>query len=929
MPALIRGWILTVLICLLAGLTIPPVPVLASGHIHSNDLRISQVYGGGGNLGALYKNDFIELFNAGTSPIDLGGWSVQYSSAAGVNWQKTDLAGVIEAGQYYLIHQAAGTGGTTDLPAPDAIGTMNLSATAGKLALVRSTTSLSGACPSEGTVVDLVGYGSTANCYEGSHSSPAPSNTTALIREDQGCTDSDDNAADFNLGSPNPRNRAAPPYSCSAPRVTNTSPTDGAIGIAGDAPITVTFNQPVTTGEAWYTLTCNQGGAIASVWGGTGLTRRITPAGNLLPGDLCTVTILKDRVANAGSEVMMADYVWSFTVTTCGEPSTPINLVQGSTLASPHAGEEHSLEGIVTFRRNLSGELGGFFMQSLPSDDDGDSTTSEGIFVFTGANPDYIFLEGDHVRVTGRVVEWNSGWFDYGRMDNMTQISNLSSLEVCASGLEVIPVEISLPFLGDPAIYLERYEGMFVRVSAIHGLYVQQNYFQGRFGQLTIAAGGELMRIFNPNNGNTSLSLEKILQSLIVLDDGLHEQNPNPIPYYSSDGALRAGDQVAALTGVLDQGRINSAPASAAGFPNVYYRLHPLDAPAFQPVNPRSTHLAPPEVGGDLKIVSFNLRNFFTTLNNGSPPAGSPYSGSTPPRGADTIAELQRQEDKLVAALHTLDADVVGLIEVEAWSGAGAIEALVNALNSMYGGAVYAAITDPPGFPQPPLTDIIKVALIYKPANVSPLGAALMDNDPIYNRIPVAQTFRHLSSAHIFSVVVNHFKSKGGCPSNPADSNADFGQGCWNERRMEQATRLLDFISVIVMASGDPDVLVLGDLNAYGAEDPVTVLANGGLVNQVARYVDPAWQYSYIFNGQAGYLDHALATASLSTQISGAAFWHINADEPALIDYNMEFKPVDYYSPHPFRSSDHDPLLTGLAFGRGEGKQVFLPLVRR
>jgi predicted extracellular nuclease len=178
----------------------------------------------------------------------------------------------------------------------------------------------------------------------------------------------------------------------------------------------------------------------------------------------------------------------------------------------------------------------------------------------------------------------------------------------------------------------------------------------------------------------------------------------------------------------------------------------------------------------------------------------------------------------------------------------------------------------------------------------------------------VAQTFRDTASGDKFTVVVNHFKSKGSCPSDPNDPNADQGdgQGCWNAKRVEQSQALLEFIAARKTAVSDQDVLVIGDLNAYGQEDPIDILVAGGLVNEVARHVPLAQRYSYIFDGMAGYLDHALASGSLSKRVTKATFWHINADEPSVIDYNTEFKPDDRYAPTPYRSSDHDPVLLGL-----------------
>jgi len=169
---------------------------------------ISQVYGGGGNAGATYKNDFIELFNRGTTNVNLNGWSVQYTSAAGPTWtNSTALTNVTLApGQYYLIQEATGTGGTTDLPNPDATGSISISSSAGKVALVNSTAFLTGNCPTNSAILDFVGFGSTADCYEGTGAAPGTDNTIAVLRASDGCIDTDHNDDDFITGPPNPRN---------------------------------------------------------------------------------------------------------------------------------------------------------------------------------------------------------------------------------------------------------------------------------------------------------------------------------------------------------------------------------------------------------------------------------------------------------------------------------------------------------------------------------------------------------------------------------------------------------------------------------------------------------------------------------------------------------------------------------------------------
>lgn len=211
---------------------------------------ISQVYGGGGNAGSIYKNDYIELYNAGATDVSLSGWSVQYASSAGTTWQTTVLSGTIAAGRYYLVQEAIGTGGTTNLPTPEAIGTLAMSATAGKIALVNNSAALSGACPDIATYVDFVGFGTAATCAEGMHPTPTLSNTTAALRVNGGATDSNDNAADFVVGAPNPRNG------------TVGGPVAGPVSSVTVSPLTTSVSPGLTT--AFNATAKDANGVIAS-----------------------------------------------------------------------------------------------------------------------------------------------------------------------------------------------------------------------------------------------------------------------------------------------------------------------------------------------------------------------------------------------------------------------------------------------------------------------------------------------------------------------------------------------------------------------------------------------------------------------------------------------------------------------------------------
>jgi hypothetical protein len=254
---------LLVIIAMLAGLA--PLAQASPVQAVSPNIVISQVYGGGGNSGAAYTNDFIELFNLGPTPVDISSWSVQYASSSGSSWQVTALSGVIQPGHYYLVQEAAGNGGTTSLPTPDATGAIAMSATSGKIALVSDPTALSGTCPSGANIIDLMGFGS-ANCSE-SDPTPALSNTTAALRNGSGCTDTDDNSADFSIDAPNPRNSASPAQSCGAPPPTNPSGTgaaDPASVAAGDSTL---LTVAVTPGTNPASTSLTVSGDLAAIGG--------------------------------------------------------------------------------------------------------------------------------------------------------------------------------------------------------------------------------------------------------------------------------------------------------------------------------------------------------------------------------------------------------------------------------------------------------------------------------------------------------------------------------------------------------------------------------------------------------------------------------------------------------------------------------------
>ena len=591
-----------------------------------------------------------------------------------------------------------------------------------------------------------------------------------------------------------------------------------------------------------------------------------------------------------------------FTVTVEGLVSIP--QIQGNGATSPLAGQVVTTSGVVTKVLN-----NGFFLQDPTGD--GDAATSDGIFVFTNSAPGASAVVGNALRVSATVVEYAVGTGADAVARPVTELTS-PVLTLISTGNSVQPTAVQFPESADGD--LERYEGMLVSIQT--PLTAAQNFFQGRYGQVTLAAEGRLHKPTNlfPAGSTEALALaDDNARRRIILDDGTSAQNPNPTPYFAADNTLRAGDTTPGVTGVVDYGLATNLADGVSD-----YKIHPTAPVVFSRDNPRTA--APQAVGGNIRVGSFNVLNYFTTID-ATGASCFPSGTRSDCRGADSAAEFQRQRNKIIPAILGLNADVVGLMEIEN-NGNAAVQDLVNGLNAVAGSGTYATVALPTGGTG---TDAIRVAMVYKPSRVSLVGTAVSDVDTVHNRPPLAQTFAALNGEK-FSVVVNHFKSKGSCPASALDANADQGdgQGCWNVVRTAQATALASLVATLQVT--DPDVVVVGDLNAYGKESPILELADKGLVDQIARFNTAG--YSYVFDGESGYLDHALTTTSLSTQVAGAVHWHINADEPSVIDYNTEFKLPDYYTATVYRSSDHDPVLLGLSLVKpvlgGSGRDTLM-----
>ncbi len=604
-----------------------------------------------------------------------------------------------------------------------------------------------------------------------------------------------------------------------------------------------------------------------------------------------------------------------------GEPAgiTLISAIQGSGAASTMVDSYVWVEAVVSA---VTPGASGFYLQEEATDSDGNVATSEGIFVYHGTNTPGITSAnvGDTVRLYGQVAEFNG----------LTELKNISNVQVMADGNSVdVPAAVQITLPVADYVAWEQYEGMMVEVRAGSGdLTVTDNYNLGRYGQVALSSGG-ILEQFTENNAPSvsgySAYSTATRANQIILDDGSSAQNPDPEVFarggndLSADNTLRAGDTTTVITGVLDQ----YATGSELGYETTYRVQATVDPLFTGATRPTAADLQTDLGAAEIKVASVNVLNFFSTYGtaNFTTPYGTTQSG----RGADDASEYQRQLDKLLDNLFGLDADVYGLMEIQnnGYGDDSALDALVDAMNARAGSTKYAYIAGPfddgDGVDEATAgDDAIMVALVYDTTAVAPVGQAAVPDADTYdafgatfgNRVPVAQTFQSLTDGETFTVAVNHLKSKGSV----IDADIGDGQGANNLARLEGVTDLATWLSTNPTGAPDADILLIGDLNSYSMESPITYLTGHG-------YTKLNDGLSYSFDGLWGALDHALASTSLASQVTNVVEWAINAEEPSVLDYNTNFKSAgqvtSFYAADEYRSSDHNPLLIGLNLSGG------------
>ena len=647
----------------------------------------------------------------------------------------------------------------------------------------------------------------------------------------------------------------------------------------------------------------SEGEALARDPDGSGefITQAPTPgAGNMIditpPPTPTEITLISEIQGNGGTE----------------------DLAQvGVDDRSALEGETVTVQAIVTadFQAGPFGSMGnlnGFYIQEEEIDYDFDDLSSEGIFIFDGAAPLIDVQIGDLVEITGVVGE------NFGQTQiSTTMVTVLDTDQTIPDAVEVTfpTANVMLDDDGNYVANLEAYEGMLVNIP--QDLTVSELFNLDRFGQYTVSADGRPVQFTQDNAPDVEgydEHLQELAASSILLDDGLSVQNPDELNIIDgNDGVLtssdsfRMGDTISSIQGVIsysfDEFTINGAEG------------------VYEHANLRPD--APEDIGGNFTVASLNVLNYFTTIDE----TGVTTDNGSDPRGADTAEEFARQADKLVNAIVAIDADVLGLVEIENdFAGdAFAIMDIVDRVNAELGSEVYAFVDPGQEFVG---GDAIANGLIYKVDKVGLSGdMAVLETfegrnflDPLeagrdLNRAAIAQTFEDLDTGETITVSVNHLKSKGSLSGLDADEAQGDGQGNNNATRTEAADILAAWLNSDPTGQGSENTLILGDLNAYAQEDPLTTLADAGFTDLAAAELGDS-AYSFVFDGQIGTLDYALANGALADNVVGVTEWHINSDEADALDYNLDFgRDSDLFDGESAnRNSDHDPIIVSFEF---------------
>ncbi len=889
----------------------------------SSNIVISQVYGGGGNSGSTYTNDFIELFNRGNAAISLNGWSVQYASATGTSWTVTPLTNnlTLQPGQYYLVQEAKGAGGTAALPTPDTTGTIGLSGSSGKVLVANVTTAASGADGSSlgASRIDVVSYGS-ATAIEGSPT-PVLSNTTAARRLQNGCQDTDMNSADFEVIDPfqtdnptgNPRNTSSALKPCGGTGATTISINSPGV-LEGDsgtttATFTVSLSAPAGAGGVTFDIATQDDTATVADndYVANSLTGQTIAAGNstynfdvTINGDT-KVEPNETFFVNVTNVVGATPTSIQGTGTIINDETIQIDQIQGSGSTSPLVGQAVTTNGIVTATKN-----NGFFLQTPDANIDANANTSEGIFVFTSSAPPTAATIGNSVNVSGTVSE-----FVPSSAPNQPPVTEIvmATVSFISSG-NALPTPITITAADttpNNLENLERFEGMRVHVDSLTVV----GPTQGNINEpnATVSSNGlfygvvtGVARPFREPGIDLSINLPADAPANVPRFD----TNPERLRIDSDaqPGAAKldvaAGEIVSNITGPLDYAFVTwSIYPDAATLPTVS--------------NIKSATPVPQANSDEFTVSSFNMQRFFDTTDD--PGTSDPVL---------TPAAFNGRLNKASLAIRNVmrSPDVIGGEEMENLTTLQAVAAKVNddAVAAGQPNPNYQAYLEEGN-------DIggIDVGFLVKSSRVTVVGVTQIGKDTTYvnpntgandllnDRPPLIlrASIQPAAGAPVqFTVIVNHLRSLSGI-DDPVNGNRI------RTKRQKQAEYLANLIQGRQTADQNEKIISVGDYNAFQFNDGYVdsigtikgdptppdqvVLASGDLVNpnltDLLDFLPTTERYSFTFDGNAQVLDHELVNSKMLAIFNRVAYARNNADFPEI-----------YYqdTTRPERISDHD-----------------------
>jgi predicted extracellular nuclease len=848
----------------------------------SADVVISQVYGGGGNAGATYRNDFIELFNLGTSAVNVTGWSVQYAATTGTNWQKTDLTGWIKPGRYYLIQEAAGAGGTASLPTPHAIGTgtgIPMAAGAGKVVLFNTNTLTPAGtvCPSGPSVVDIVGYGTSTTCSE-TLPTATLTNTTAAIRKIAGAQDTDNNNADFATGAPAPR--ATADYTIG---VSSTTPSGANVPL--NTNIGITFSEPAAVTGTWFTISCPTTGAHTAAVSGGPTTFTLDPDSDFAGNETCTVTVLAAQVSDLDSDdppdQMATNFVFTFTTLS---PPVTIREIQGAAHISPKNGQlVGGVSGIVTGKAS-----NGFWMQD-PSPD-ANVATSEGIFVFSTSGAASVAL-GDAVTVSGRVSEFRPGaaGLTLTELTSPTIAVNstgntLPPAIVIGAGGRVPPTEV----IEDDATGDVETSGVFDPANdgidfweSLEGMRVDMGFVvvtgPSPFDELGILANNGAGATGRTARGGIVISAaDKNPEKILLRGVGFNMPDSNTGDHFTTP-----------IQGIV-------------GYDFNNFMLEVLTQPTrvADGVTREATVAPGPN---ELTIATFNVEN----LDPGDPTFATMASLIVNNlRSPDVISLEEIQDNNGETNNGIVDASVTLATLRDAVVAAGGPTyewRQIDPVDQQDGGAPGGnirqafffrtdrglAFVDRPGAGSTTANSVSDVdgqpQLQYSPGRIDPANSAFNSS-----RKPLAGEFTY--NGHHLIVIANHWNSKGG--DDPLWGRDQPPVLSSEVQRQQQATIVRDFVQDVLAVDGNAEVVVLGDLNDFEFSNPLMTLKDAPM-NDLIETLPANERYTYVFEGNSQTLDHILVSDSL-----------LGVSHTDVVHVNSEFWD---------QASDHEPQVARLA----------------